>query len=368
MQGPGESVSSTPSGALARVHAHAPVGKSGAAFYLRLGFALAATAILIGGHADERVKTFSLVFVSIVLEAVPFMLLGSAISGLIEVFVSKDRLAALLPRRKAVTTLVAATAGMVFPVCECAVVPVVRRFLRKGVPFSAAVAYLLAGPIFNPIVGASTAVAYSVGPVSPLLLAGLRLLGGLLVAVVVGLVMGRIFDRRSALTGALTTPENGQAQSDDVARPPFGVRLLVALRHGGDEFLDIAQYLIVGAFVAAAAQTFVSRQVFLELAGTPVAAILVFMALAVALNLCSEADAFVAASFRTSVPLSAQMAFMVLGPMLDVKLVVMYLGVFRKQAILVLITLVFLGVLGYILLLGGILPDWFGALPGGGAS
>jgi uncharacterized membrane protein YraQ (UPF0718 family) len=315
-------------------------GRVDRGLFLRGAFVAIALILVVFG--DARVTTFSVIFVSIVLEAFPFMLLGSMISGIIEVYVSKDRLAELLPKRRIVTTVIAACAGLVFPVCECAIVPVVRRFLRKGIPLSAAIAYLLAGPIFNPVVGVSTAVAYAPGSTSVAwAVVGIRLGCGFLVAVVVGTIVGRV--------GAAAAVEDEPEPSPCGCGHDHGTidgqrRFLSALRHGADEFLDVGQYLVIGAFVAAMAQTVLSRQAFIDLAASPVAAIGLMMTMAVVLNLCSEADAFVAASFRAYLPLTSQMSFMVLGPMLDLKLIAMYLGVFRKRAIVVIAVLVLLSV------------------------
>jgi uncharacterized membrane protein YraQ (UPF0718 family) len=343
-------------------HVHTAPEHSELGQFLRVSFVALALIMVAFGHQKDHVQVFAVVFVSIVLEAFPFMLLGSLLSGLIEEFVSKDRLASLLPRRRLVTTTLAACAGLVFPVCECAIVPVVRRFLRKGVPLSAAIAYLLAGPVVNPIVGASTAVAYSGAADTMWAAVGIRLGGGFLVALVVGLIVGRL-DRRALLE------EPAAVEHHHHHGGGRGGRLAAAVRHGADEFLDIGQYLILGAFVAAIAQTWIPRADFVALAGAPVVAVVLMMILAILLNLCSEADAFVAASFRTSLPMSGQMAFMILGPMLDLKLLAMYLGVFRKRFIVVLAGLVFLAVLLLVVTLQGFgMDEWFqarGIGPGG---
>ena len=334
-------------------------------------FVVFAVALLWVGHsastpprARDAVGALTVTFVSIVLEALPFIMLGSLLGGLIEVYVSRERISSILPRRHSVAILVAACLGLVFPVCECAIVPVTRRLVRKGVPFSVAVAYLLAGPIVNPLVGASTFVAYN----ADWTVVAIRLLSGFAIAVLVALVMDRIFPGQRALlpdaenrpTTGFAAPkcacahdhtadnhDNHAAHGDHSVQPTppvnfapwFPRRLVHALEHGADEFLYVSQFLIIGAFVAALSQTLVSRQAFLALAGTPAAGILMMMVLAVVLNLCSEADAFVAASFRGALPLSAQLAFMVLGPMLDLKLIAMYLSFVRKRAITMLIVL-----------------------------
>ncbi|MFH1998071.1 MAG: permease, partial [Planctomycetota bacterium] len=314
---------------------------SGLGLDLRASFLFMALLILVVFYTDPGRRTFALIFVSIVLEAFPFMLLGSLISGFVEVFLSKDRLAGWLPRREVLLTFMAAGMGVAFPVCECAIVPVVRRFLRKGVPLSAAIAYLLAGPIFNPVVGASTFVAYSAGEGGRTFwIVAIRLLSGFVIAFVVGLVMGRLFPGQSACraekpgahdhndtcgchTCGCESAEEHEPGSSEVMQEGRAAKrsskIHRAVHHGVDDFLDVTPYLVMGAFVAGLLQTLVSRQAFLDLAEAPFLAIPFMMLLAFVLNLCSEADAFLAASFRGTLPVSAQMAFMVLGPMLDIK-------------------------------------------------
>jgi uncharacterized membrane protein YraQ (UPF0718 family) len=336
-------------------------GHTETGLYLRAFFLLFALGLFFVFSQEPWLKTFVLVFVSIVLEAFPFMLLGSMVSGFVEVFVSKERLAGLLPKGKVRLTLFASALGVAFPVCECAVVPVVRRFLRKGIPLSAAVAYLLAGPVFNPVVAASTAVAYASLPGwQTLWVVAIRLLSAFFIASAIGLIMGKLAPSRPLAADACKWHQDHAHDHGGRLKKRF----LAALNHGVDEFLDVAQYLVVGAFIAGLLQTIISRQAFFLLASTPVLGLPLMMLLAFVLNLCSEADAFVAASFRGILPLSAQMAFMVLGPMLDIKLIIMYLGVFRKSTILLLSGLVVVCVLVVMLLLHGAMGPWYN-LPAG---
>jgi uncharacterized membrane protein YraQ (UPF0718 family) len=321
--------------------------------YPTLAFLLAALWFIPVGDSTGTLGAFRVVFVSIVLEAIPFMLVGSLASGLIEVFVSRERMTALLPRNGWLTVCAAAGAGILFPVCECAVVPVVRRLIGKGLPLSAAVGYLLGGPIVNPIVAVSTTLAYALN----WRLAALRLVLGYAIAVAVGLLMGRLFKKESALaTGARPADFGAACGCGHPHGHPAGVcgcadpaaapapdwldRCGAALRHAADDFMAVGHYLVIGAFIAALAQTFVPRANFVDMAGYPLLAVAAMMALAVLLNLCSEADAFIAASFRGLVPLAGQMAFMLTGPMLDLKLLLMYRGLFRTRAIFCLALLV----------------------------
>lgn len=318
-------------------------------------FIFAGLLVLPVGAASGPYRTLSIMFTSIVLEALPFMLLGALVGGLIEAFVSRERMASLLPKRGLTAICVATGLGIVFPVCECAVVPVVRRLLGKGLPFGAGIAYLLAGPIVNPIVAASTALAYGF----EWKIMAMRLGLGYAVAVTAALVLNRLFPGKSALhdglehiapqpcsCGCEAPLQHFSQVTNAVVRPSFASRLGQALRHGTADFLGVAQYLIVGAFVAAVAQAFVDRSLLLGLASLPSLSILAMTALAVALNLCSESDAFIAASFSGLMPPAAQMAFMLTGPMFDLKLLLMYQAVFRKRVIAVLAGLVLLLTVG----------------------
>jgi uncharacterized membrane protein YraQ (UPF0718 family) len=325
----------------------------------------------------QAVGEISRVFVSIMLEALPFMLVGSLVGGVIEVFVSRQKLAAMLARGgRFAPVLLAAGMGVVFPVCECAVVPVVRRLLKKGVPFGAAVAYLLAGPIFNPVVAVSTAIAYRFnwGVVAT------RMLLGYTIAIAIGFVAGRLFRNRPVLLEQVLARagkgrhRHGGRECEDhecaghhdedehdhhhdhgdaepAAPTTLGDKLGHALSHSANDFLEIGKFLVIGAFLAGFLRATINQEQYLRYAGQPLVTIPLMMGLAIFLNLCSEADAFVAASFRGMLPLSGQLAFMVLGPMLDMKLILMYLGLFRKRVVLTIAVSIVLAVLAACLLL-----------------
>jgi uncharacterized protein len=322
-----------------------------------LAFALAAVLLAYLFRAAPWMSTFSATFVSIVLEALPFIALGALLSGLLEVFVSSARVTRFVPRRRLPAVLVAASLGLLLPVCGGAGIPGARRPVRKGVPFSVAIAYLVGGPIVNPIVAASTAVAYA----GDWLMVVTRLGCGLGVAVAVGLIVERLYPGHAALRRDAFQAEAAACGCAPLATAPQSVfrRLLAAGACATDDFLSVSQFLIIGAFLAALSQALIARDAFLTLAANPPASILAMMGLAVGLNLCSEADAFVAASFRNSLPLAAQLAFIVLGPMLDLKLIAMYLSFVRPRAVLTIALLMILLVFGIALAL---VPLGWGAL------
>ncbi len=315
--------------------------------------------MLLFGNKNLVVTSFATVFSGIVLEALPFMLLGALAGGLIEVYVSRDKLIAKLPQKTWQTVFAAAALGFVCPVCECAVVPIAKRLLGKGLPVPAVIAFLLGAPLVNPIVGISTAVAYSFNV--PIAL--LRLVMGYLIAVAAGLIMGKLFpDGSSLLVDKAEAHVHshscgcGHGDSYHLKSHHSWHGIMNAFRHASSDFIDVGQFLVIGAFIAALFQTVISRQSLTHFTSNPVSAILVMMVLAVALNICSEADAFVAASFRFVLPFSAQFAFMLLGPMLDIKLVLMYTGVFRRKAIGTLSACVFVMVFIAVCFLHYLLP------------
>ena len=302
---------------------------------IELGFLVFAIAPIVHYGNTHAVRTFSLSFSAIILEALPFLLLGALAGGIIEVFVPRDKLSAWFGERKWYTLFLAAGLGFVFPVCECAIIPVIKRLLNKGIPFPAAVAFLLGGPIVNPLVFGSTAVAYNMA----LDIAVIRLVLGYLIAVFIGFMAGRLLEKGWAVQedGGFVREEVDSSCSicHEDSHEHHQVRLMDALTHGADDFLDMFRYLAFGAFAAALIQNLIDQSVFVSLSGNAGLSIILMMALAVLMSLCSEADAFVAASFQFSFPLSAQMAFMVLGPMFDIKLLFMAFGLFRKNVVAV---------------------------------
>ncbi|MBI4964545.1 MAG: permease [Desulfomonile tiedjei] len=307
-----------------------------------------ALAMLVVGMVtrEPEIGDLAINFVAIILEAMPFMMVGALIGGLIEVFVPEEFVRRTLAGRATSTVFVAAGLGVVFPICECAIVPIVRRLINKGVPLPAAIGFLLAAPIVNPVVAASTWLAYrgNWGMVTT------RVVCGYIIAVSVALVLNALFRGQSVALNTAEGPcEDGCCHCvepfHEGSRSSFLSKILGAVTHARDDFFSIGKYLIIGAFVAALARATIDVVAFRELFASPLLSILAMMGLAVALNLCSETDAFIAAGFRGIFPETAQMAFMVLGPMLDLKLMLANLTMFRSRFVLALSLLTAIAVL-----------------------
>ena len=273
------------------------------------------------------VQNFFLVFGSLLIEAIPFILLGALVSAAIEVFVPKTVFEKLALLPKPLQLPAAGLAGAAFPVCECGSVPVARRLIVKGLMPSAAVTFMLAAPVLNPIVVASTAVAYRGRDILwPMVLGRAGL--GFLVAMAVGYVVSdetkeQLLRNRSRIAGHEHEPSSQSSGSGAWTKATsfFG--------HLSGDFVFMARFLVIGAMVAAALQTFVPQSVIGGVAGMPVLNILAMMGLAFLLSLCSESDAFVAASF-VQFGVGAQLAFLVFGPMVDTKLGILYGATFRQ--------------------------------------
>jgi hypothetical protein len=276
------------------------------------------------------VQNFFLVFGSLLIEAIPFILLGALVSAAIEVFVPVTVFEKLALLPKPLQLPVAGLAGAAFPVCECGSVPVARRLIVKGLMPSAAVTFMLAAPVLNPIVIVSTAVAYRGRDILwPMVLGRAGL--GFLVAMAVGFVVSdetkeQLLRNR---TGRSRAMEHDHEQPVPSTHSPVRARATSFFGHLAGDFVFMARFLVIGAMVAAALQTFVPQSVIGGVAGTPVINILAMMGLAFVLSLCSESDAFVAASF-VQFGVGAQLAFLVFGPMVDTKLGILYGATFRQ--------------------------------------
>jgi len=295
-------------------------------------------------------QNFWFAFLALVFEGVPFILLGSLISGAIAAFVPARVITGLLPKSRFAAILVSGLLGVIFPVCDCGIVPIVRRMLKKGVPLSCGVTYMLASPIVNPLVISSTVVAFQ--GQAPLLNAGLRVGFGYFIAVIIGLIVGTL-QSESILRKGLFTPSTPRRTGMRIAPLPgtvsetievdFARKVCDAVRTATDDFLGTTLYFMVGAAIAATFNTTINQRLILPLASDSSLSIMAMMTLSGILTLCCTSDAFIAATFVTF-PSVARMAFLVFGPMFDLKLIFLYSALFKKRFVVALGVGLFLSV------------------------
>jgi len=258
-------------------------------------------------------QTASTIFVSIFIQALPFLVLGVLLSAAITAFVPPTFWARALPSNRAAAVPVAGACGLVLPGCECASVPVAGSLMARGVTPAAALAFLLSAPAINPIVLASTYVAF---PDDPMIVVA-RLIASFAAAVIMGWLWLRFgkgewlrMPSRAHLEGATRWHSFRLAATHD--------------------FLHAGGFLVIGGLAAAIFNVAMPQEWLETLAENPLLAVLALALLAVVLSICSEADAFVAASFTEFSP-TAKLAFMVVGPMVDLKLMSMQAGVFGRS-------------------------------------
>lgn len=278
---------------------------------IALALAAGAMSAFVAGNA--RLAVAATVFCGVFVQALPFLVLGVVISGLIAAFVSAERLARWLPRRPTIAVALAGVGGAALPGCECGSVPAARRLFGSGSAGAAALTFMLSAPAINPVVLVSTAVAFPGEPAVVLA----RCVASLITAVVMGLGWLR-WGKAEWVTRSLPAPAPADASRWAV--------FTEAARH---DFLQAAAYLVLGAAAAAALRVVVPPWMFEHLAGHLIIGVVTMAMLAVVLALCSEADAFVAASL-TLVPLVPRLVFLVVGPAVDVKLSAMQVGLFGR--------------------------------------
>jgi uncharacterized membrane protein YraQ (UPF0718 family) len=295
-----------------------------------------------------RLNTAWALFQGLLLEALPFLLIGVLIASLARWFSPGGAWLRRLPAHPIGGPLSGAALGFALPACECGNVPVARRLLVGGAPVGTALGFLFAAPVLNPIVIASTWAAF---PDQPWLLLA-RPLGAVLVALVLALLLRllpegellradlleerqlaqplatvSLLERRSGLIG-LTAPT-------PLARPePARGSWREVLEHGSREFLNLALLLVAGCALAALVQALLPRQWLLAVGGAPTLSVLALMALSLVLSVCSSVDAFLALGFAAQITPGALLAFLLLGPVIDIKLVGLLGLLFRPRGLL----------------------------------
>ena len=296
----------------------------------------------------EQLSDGSMEFLAIFLEGLPFIFLGTLISGFLGTYLPKGAFEKFLPKNKVLAILMSGLLGAIFPVCECAVVPVIRRLVKSGLPVGCALAYMLAAPIFNPVTAISTYKAFN----NEIPIASSRLMMGYLIAIIVALLISRV-------THDLILKRS--LRSDESHHHEHPRNLNAAMNNSLRDLMDVGLYFTIGVVLTALLKTIVidpNDDFWKSLADNSLIGSAAMMVLAFVLSLCSTSDAFIAANF-VNFKYGPKLAFMVFGPMIDAKLVFLYSTVFRWKFIAFLVVVVFI-LTGALALLfeSTILPTW----------
>ena len=305
---------------------------------------------------SKMLQEFSIVFLSIILEAFPFIMVGTILSSIIQIFVTEEALARIIPRNRFLGLLCASLIGFIVPICDCGIVPVVRRLLKKGMPLHIGITFMLSVPIINPVVLVSTYYAFSNNINMVILRGGL----GIAAAMIIGNIIGILEERNSILKtekklnlsfqhhhkfreehdhncscGCGHTHHNSNKKHDVKST------IIDIINHTNIELHDVGRYLIMGSFLSAIMQTFIPRSYILVVGNHKIYSILAMIGLAFLLSVCSETDAFIARTFVGQFTTGSIIAFLIFGPMIDIKNTLMLSGTFKAKFIIKLILIIF---------------------------
>ena len=303
-------------------------------------------------------NAFLTIFISIILEAVPFLLMGTLISSLINTFVTPDFINKHLPKNRFLAIIGASLFGLIFPVCECAIIPIARRLIKKGLPLHVAITFLFSVPIINPVVILSTFYAFN-GDIKILLS---RIILGFAISVLIGLRISLFKKEDRDVLKTMETdkiPSHGHEhcgheegvcsahEEAENSQKPFIQKTLDVINHARMEFFDVVGFFVLGALISSVFNTYLPRSVLNDIGTNPLISIIIMMAFAYVLSICSESDAFIARTFSGSFSSGSLVSFMVFGPMLDIKNTLMLIHYFKPgfviwvAAYLVVLNLIF---------------------------
>lgn len=332
----------------------------------------------------DTIKNISIIFTSIFFGSLPFLLLGSLISSVIETYVSNETIAKIIPKNKVLGSIVGVFLGFFLPACDCAVIPVSKRLLKKKVPINVAISFMLASPIINPVVLLSTYNAfYRTNPE----IFWYRLLFGIVIALLIGIIMGIIFGKKEVITNSLIDDENEECCHchkheekidedfkdlvDDFKDFDFEEEchchhekhthhslkndILSICRHTAYDLFEVVKYLMFGALLASLVQVLLPRNILMIFNNNQVLSIIVLMLFAYLISLCSTSDSFVGKSLLSTFNESSIIAYLLLGPMIDIKNTIVLLGNYKKSFVWTLITLIFVVIFFFSLLVVKIL-------------
>ena len=316
----------------------------------------------------DIIKNISIIFISIFFESLPFLLLGSFISAIIETFISDETLAKIIPKNKVLGSLVGIFLGFFIPACDCAVIPITKKLIDKKVPINVAVSFMLASPIINPVVLLSTYQAfYRTNPK----IFYCRLILGILIALIIGIIMGIIFNKKEVIIEDKECKIEIEEDIDEDFKElieKYGKhnkchchdenehnKILRIIKHTSYDMFDVVKYLMLGALLASLIQVLLPRDFLNTFNNNQLLSIITLMLFAYLISLCSTSDSFIGKSLLTSFNSTSIIAYLLLGPMIDIKNTIVLFGNYKKGFVLTLITLIFVTIFIISVIIGGIL-------------
>ena len=310
------------------------------------------------------IKDISVLFISIILEALPFLLLGSLISAIIQEYISDDFFKKVIPKNPILGSIVGVVLGFFIPACDCAVIPIALRLKKKKVPLNVCISFMLSSPIINPV--AILSVVYAFKSTMPEI-AIWRLVGGVIVSIVVGVIMSIMYKRDEDIFYGNAVIDDGcvhcghnhkheihdsechcgdehgehshngnhefhchgendkdhschcHGEDEGKHKKKFTRRMLNVIDHTKGDFLDVIKYMIFGSLITATLQILMAKFNITLGANNSILQMIVMMAFAYIVSLCSTADSFIAKTFIYEMSKSSILAYLIFGPMIDIK-------------------------------------------------
>lgn len=290
------------------------------------------------------IKNIAIIFTSIFLESLPFLILGSFISSIVETFVEDETLEKIIPKNKILGSITGIFLGFFLPACDCAVIPVSKRLIKKKVPVNVAISFMLASPIINPVVLLSTYYAFYQTNQK---IFWARIILGIVISLVIGIIMGIIYGKKEILKNNLDECDSKHHKNCDChhKKPKRTKNIIVHIfKHTAYDLFEVLKYLMIGALIASLVQVLLPRNVLTMFNSNKIISIIILMIFAYLISLCSTSDSFVGKTLLSSFNSSGIIAYLILGPMIDIKNTVVLLGNYKKRFVITLITLIFIAV------------------------
>lgn len=280
----------------------------------------------------QIIQNTSIIFLAIFLEVLPFIIFGSLIASIVERYVSDDLLVKLIPKNIFLGSIAGILLGFFLPACDCAVIPVSKRLIKKKVPVNVAVSFMLASPIINPVVLLSTYTAFYL--IDPSIFY-LRLILGIIIALVIGIIMGLFFK-----SDVIKDTEDNHCHCHQHKK---GLKndFIFIIKHTCLELFSVLKFLMVGAVIASLVQTVLPKNILMIFSNHMILSVITLMIFAYLISLCSTSDSFIGKSLLINFSKESVVAYLLLGPMIDVKNTFVLFGNYKKSFVITLISLIF---------------------------
>lgn len=318
------------------------------------------------------IKDIAIYFTTIMLEAIPFLLLGAILSAIIEEFVSEEQMAKIIPKNRVLGSLVGIFMGLFIPACDCAVIPVAMRLRKKKIPTNVIVSFMIASPIINPVVLFATYYAFLttekiniLGIMMPKLFVYRTVLGvalALVIGIILELILKEDIAKEEHIHKCTCDSCNEKKKSFTISNLNIHKEHNITCSCGHDhgkreahtikehivniinvtatDFLGILSYMCAGAFIASTMHVLIPYDTIQMVANNRYISTIFMMIFAYLISLCSTSDSFIAKTFAGTLSNNAILAFILLGPMIDVKNTIVLKKEFNKKFVYLYISII----------------------------